>query len=281
MKRLATFLSAVAGALVMLPCRLRSASAAGEGQTTALTPALSPGERGKRLAAIDRYGRAWWATTNQSGDYVVLLHGMGRTSLSMKRLEYFLGRHGYRVINASYDSRRFSIEQLSELYLSPLLEQRITDRKVKVHFVGHSLGGIIVRQYLSNHSLENLGRVVMLGPPNHGSEIIDRLRDNPVTRVWLGASARELGTRADDLPNRLGPIPAECGVIAGDRSFNPLLSAMLPGPDDGKVTVASARLEGMRDFLVLHSTHTWLMWRMKALRETLRFLQAGRFDHGN
>ena len=215
----------------------------------------------------------------QRGDYVVLLHGMGRTALSMKRLECFLSRHGFRVINLTYHSRRHSIEELSEAYLCPLLEQKATDPTVKIHFVTHSLGGIIVREYLSRHDLKNLGRVVMLAPPNHGSKIIDRLRANPVCRQFLGASARQLGTASSDTPNRLGPVRFDCGVIAGDRSFNPFLSSLLPRPNDGKVSVASAQIAGMGDFLVLHSTHTWLMWRGQTLRQTLCFLELGHFDH--
>jgi triacylglycerol lipase len=212
-------------------------------------------------------------------DYVVLLHGMGRTSLSMKRMEQFLENHGYRVINVSYHSRRLTIEQLSENYLRPLLDQKITDPDAKVHFVTHSLGGIIVRQYLSSHTPKNLGRVVMLAPPNHGSEIIDCLKANPISRDFVGSSGRELGTDSDAVPNRLGPVHFECGIIAGDRSFNPFLASLLPNPNDGKVSVASAKVEGMSDFLVLHSTHTWLMWRERTLRQTLYFLEAGHFDH--
>jgi pimeloyl-ACP methyl ester carboxylesterase len=217
----------------------------------------------------------------QKSDYVVLLHGMGRTSLSMKRMEHYLANHGYRVINVTYHSRRLSIEQLSEDYLRNLLAQKITDPGAKVHFVTHSLGGIILRQYLANHAPENLGRVVMLAPPNHGSEIIDCLQAHPISREFIGASGRELGTGADAVPNRLGPVHFECGVIAGDRSFNPFLTALLPRPNDGKVSVASAKVEGMSDCLVLHSTHTWLMWRERALRQTLRFLESGHFDHAN
>jgi len=121
--------------------------------------------------------------------------------------------------------------------------------------------------------------VVMMAPPNHGSEIIDRLRANPISRRFLGVASKELGTRSDDLPQRLGPIHFECGVIAGDRSLNPLLSSMLSGPNDGKVTVESARLHGMSDFLILHSGHTWLMWRERTLRQIDCFLESGHFDH--
>ena len=225
------------------------------------------------------------ASASDHQDYVVLLHGMGRTSFSMKRMEYFLTNQGYRVINVSYHSRRLTIEQLSEDYLRPLLDQNITDPDAKIHFVTHSLGGIIVREYLSRHTPKNLGRVVMLAPPNHGSEIIDCLRANPISRKLLAQAARELAHRAGSIvpsPAGAGSI-VECGIIAGDQfiSFNPLPSSLLPRPNDGKVSVASAGVEGMSDLLVLHSTHTWLMWRKPALRQALSFLKSGRFDHRN
>jgi hypothetical protein len=196
----------------------------------------------------------------------------------MKRMEHFLTEHGYNVINVTYHSRRSSVDELAEKHLKHLLESRVIDDGRKVHFVTHSLGGIIVRQYLSKHKIKNLGRVVMLAPPNHGSEIIDRLRANSITRNFLGASARELGTGADGLPTKLGPVQFPCGVIAGDRSLNPLLSSLLPCPNDGKVTVASARVDGMQGFLVVHGTHTWLMCKQSVMNQTLSFLQSGYFS---
>lgn len=216
--------------------------------------------------------------SEEPGDYVVLLHGLGRTALSMKRAEYYLKNRGFRVINVSYPSTRFSVEQLADNYLRDLLEKRTPDPTVRIHFVTHSLGGILLRQYLSNHSLTNLGRVVMLAPPNHGSETIDHLRAIPLTRNIIGSTRLQLGTGANDLPKRLGPVHFQCGVIAGDRSLNPFLSALIPGANDGKVSVESAMIEGMRDFLVLHCTHTWIMWRERTLRQTVCFLESGHFD---
>lgn len=215
----------------------------------------------------------------EKGDYVVLLHGMGRTSISMKLLEYSLIKRGYCVVNVTYNSRRASVEQLADEYLQDLLESRLVDHSRKVNFVTHSLGGIIVRQYLANHELTNLGRVVMLAPPNHGSEIIDRLSSNCISRPFLGVAARELDTGSNGLPQKLGPVRFQCGVIAGDRSMNPILSALLPGPNDGKVTVASARVEGMQDFLIVHGTHTWLMNKQNVLKQINCFLQSGCFNH--
>jgi pimeloyl-ACP methyl ester carboxylesterase len=210
-------------------------------------------------------------------DYVVLLHGYARTALSMKRLEWSLKHHGYRVINVSYPSRRVSGEQLGDSWLPELLKNRASDPDAKIHFVTHSLGGLIVRRYLATNRLENVGRVVMLGPPNHGSEVIDRLRSGRVTRLFLGKNEVRLGTGAADFPQKLGRAEFEVGVIAGDRPINPFLAHLLPGPSDGKVTVASARLDGMRDFATVHSSHTWMMWRGETVRLTLAFLQTGRF----
>jgi|SRR5581483_1948398 pimeloyl-ACP methyl ester carboxylesterase len=219
--------------------------------------------------------------TSPPGDYVILLHGYGRTAVSMKRLEWHLTKQGYRVVNVSYPATRFSVEELSDLYLHRLLAEKIVNPTARIHFVTHSLGGIIVRQYLSNHRLENLGRVVMLAPPNHGSEIVDHLKKSLLLRRFTGQSRLQLGTSPNDLPKRLGTARFQCGVIAGDCSFNPLLSCLLPGPNDGKVTVESAKLDGMQDFLTIHSTHTWLMWRKGAIRQTLRFLRTGQFDHAS
>ncbi len=212
-------------------------------------------------------------------DWVVLLHGLGRTAWSMKRLEHHLKKRGYHVVNITYPSTRLPVNELSGNWLRALLEKDLPASAARIHFVTHSLGGIVLRQYLSNHHLEKLGRVVMLAPPNHGSEIIDRLKANRLARHWLFPSHYELGTDPAGLPQRLGPIHFECGVISGDRSVNPFLSHALSGPNDGKVTLESAKVEGMHDFLVLHSTHTWLMWRKETLRQTLCFLESGHFDH--
>lgn len=214
-------------------------------------------------------------------DCVILLHGLGRTSLSMKAVEWYLQRRGYRVINAHYPTSGVSVEQISQIYLAPLLGSAPLRSAAKINFVTHSQGGILLRQYLSDHDLPNLGRVVMLAPPNHGSEIIDRLKTNRLTRPFLGPGYLELGTDANALPNRLGPVNFDCGIIAGDCSLNPLLSSMLTGPNDGKVTIASAQVDGMRDFLVLHYSHTWLMWRKTTLRQIQCFLETGKFGQIN
>jgi pimeloyl-ACP methyl ester carboxylesterase len=207
---------------------------------------------------------------------VVLIHGLGRSSLSMKRLEWTLARAGYQVVNVSYPSRRFGIEQLAENYLHKAVVA-IPGEPRKIHFITHSMGGIILRQYLSCHSIENLGAVTMLAPPNRGSEIVDALKKNRVGRWILGPAGCQLGTGAEDLPNRLGPVRCNAGVIAGTRSFNPWFSLLLSGPDDGKVAVANTKVEGMKDFRAIPSSHTWILWREITIQHVLMFLQKGRF----
>lgn len=235
---------------------------------------------------------AWWAVftsipgtiaatgqaTAPNRDYVVLLHGLGRTRLSMKALEWSLNRQGYRVVNLGYPSGKLSIEELADRHLHDELTRTITDSSVQVHFVTHSLGGIILRLYLSNHSVAHLGRVVMLGPPNQGTELADRLKRHWLGRLVLGRNGQRLGTDASDLPRRLGPVRCEVGIIAGDRSSDPWFSGMIPEPNDGKVSVKNTQVEGMKDFLVLHTTHTWMLWRRQTLRQVHHFLKHGRFD---
>jgi triacylglycerol lipase len=230
------------------------------------------------MLLVPETGPAVVANSESNQDCVILLHGLARTSLSMKGVEWYLKRRGCRVINARYPTHGLSVEQISDTYLAPLLQSEIPRSSAKINFVTHSQGGIVLRQYLSNHDLSNLGRVVMLAPPNHGTEIVDRLQANRFARPFLGPGYRELGAGADSLPNRLGPVQFDCGIIAGDCSLNPFLSGMLTGPNDGKVTVASAQVDGMRDFLVLHYSHTWLMWRKSTLRQIHCFLESGRFD---
>ncbi len=209
-------------------------------------------------------------------DYVILLHGLGRTPLSMKRIEWTLQKQNYRVINVRYPSTRISIQDAADYWLGDVLKNQIVDPAAKIHFVAHSLGGIVLRQYLTNHEIPNLGRVVMLAPPNHGSELVDRVRNNCLYRLATGPAGRQLGTSESSIPSQLGPVDFELGVIAGDRSLNPLFSSWIPGPDDGKVSVRSAQMPGA-DFLLVHHSHTWMAWSPRVNSAVVQFLRAGHF----
>ena len=173
------------------------------------------------------------------------------------------------MINWRYRSTRFPVAAHAERLAREVLPR--VARAPRVHFVTHSLGGIVVRQFLATHTLPNLGRVVMLAPPNGGSEVAD------VMRHWV-KPARELGTDEGSVPRSLPPAHFPVGVIAGSRSHIPLFSRWMDHvPNDGVVAVDRTRLEGMKDFLVLHRTHTTLPWSRDAIGETFRFLERGSF----
>ena len=210
-----------------------------------------------------------------SRETVVLLHGLSRTPRSMRHLESALERSGYRVVNVDYPTRRASIDTIAEILDARLAECRTSG--ARIHFVTHSFGGLALRYYLETRAFPNLGRVVMLGPPSGGSEMADLLRRIPLARTIAGPLRRSLGTGPESLPARLGPVRFELGVIAGNRSLNPLFSWIIPGPDDGMVSVERARVAGMTDFLVVPRTHTFIMRNREVIAQTAMFLQTGRF----
>ncbi len=216
------------------------------------------------------------ATENQ--ECVILLHGLCRTSHSMAPMERALSASGYRVLNVDYPSRTAAIDALSEDAIGRALADTEKSGAVKIHFVTHSLGGILVRSYLSRHTIQNLGRVVMLGPPNQGSEVVDKLGSWWLFKKLNGPAGSELGTDENSTPNQLGPVSCCVGVIAGDRSINWINSLLIPGRDDGKVSVERTKLKGMADHLVIHATHPFLMHNRKAIGQTIHFLSVGRFE---
>jgi pimeloyl-ACP methyl ester carboxylesterase len=209
---------------------------------------------------------------------VVLLHGLCRTYRSMSRLEKALFRAGYDVVNVDYPSRHHPIARLAKGIYEALLDTIDPKGYARLHFVTHSMGGIIVRQILATADLNTLGRVVMLSPPNQGSEVVDRLRHRALYRLVNGPAGLELGTGPKDIPRRLGPARFDLGVITGKKSVNLILSTMLPGENDGKVSTRRARLAGMRDFLVVDAAHPFIMRKPEVIHQVLFYLQNGRFD---
>ena len=207
---------------------------------------------------------------------VVLVHGLGRTPASMLILRSRLAAAGYRVVNHGYPSTSQPLEVLVE-DLGNALVECCSDSEA-VHFVTHSMGGVLVRIYLATLDEPFGGHVVMLSPPSQGSEIIDAFADSELLRSMLGPSGVRLGTDSTGVAAELGPVDFSLGIIAGDRSINPFGSWLIPGPDDGKVGVERARLEGAADFLVVHATHTFIMNRRDVADEVVHFLSEGRFS---
>ena len=212
---------------------------------------------------------------------VVLLHGLARRSSSMEVLHDTLVRERYFVVNQTYPSREHSISDLAELAINDAIKACKGAGAKPVNFVTHSLGGILVRQYFSQHNSDIVHRVVMLGPPNNGSEAVDNLKRVPGFE-WVGGPAGlQLGTDDSSIPSQLGPVNFELGVIAGTASFNKILSLYLPGEDDGKVSVDSTKVKGMCDFIALPTSHPFMMKNTEVLKEVIRFLKSGSFSSGN
>jgi pimeloyl-ACP methyl ester carboxylesterase len=192
-------------------------------------------------------------------------------------LAHRLKKSGFKVHNVDYPSTKLGISELVD-ELATHVNACCDEGQKPLHFVTHSLGGILVRAYLAEHRPQNLGRVVMLSPPNQGTELVDRVVSHPLIRWATGPTAQELGTAPSSLPNRLGPADFELGVITGSRSLNPVASWLIAGADDGVVSVSSARLKGMADFLVVPKSHTFIMNSSEVAREVIYFLNHGAFS---
>jgi pimeloyl-ACP methyl ester carboxylesterase len=215
--------------------------------------------------------------TARTRETVVLLHGLARTERCMKPMSKALTAAGYTVYILNYPTTEKNIKRLTDEHLAPLLERCQMEKPRKIHFVAHSLGNIVLRQYFATRKLENAGRIVMLGPPNQGSEVVDRLGGLAVFDWINGPAGQQLGTGAASMPRVLPPPPLETGVIAGTHSINWILSCLIPGPDDGKVALEHTKFEGMRDFIAVPVSHPFLMSNRKTIRLTLYFLEHGRF----
>ena len=205
---------------------------------------------------------------------VILLHGIGRTRLSMRPLERALIVGGYRTENLTYPSRRLAIAAIAD-WLHPRLAE-LWRHSTRVHIVTHSMGGLVAARYLDVHGdRERTGRVVMLAPPLMGSEVADALHRLPPYRWLFGPAGQQLTT----IPCRDAMPPYyELGIIAGTSGgLYPLGRAFIPGAHDGRVAVARTMHPGMADHLVVAASHSLIMRNAEVQRQTLHFLQHGSF----
>jgi triacylglycerol lipase len=212
-------------------------------------------------------------------DRIILIHGLGRSPLSLIWIQWSLERAGYQVSNLRYPSRNSDALHIAGERLDEIIRKQNETGSGQIHFVTHSLGGIIVRNYLATHTVPNLGRVVMLAPPNHGSELADSLKKNWLGRLMIGPVGCELGTAPTDLPAQLGPAHFPLGIIAADGPGIMWNFLVCKAPSDGIVSVESARLDGMTDFMTVHSDHNFILLRSNVREQILSFLKEGHFAH--
>lgn len=220
------------------------------------------------------------AVTVHAADGVVLLHGIGLNPSSLSKMEAALKDAGYQTLNLDYPDRKQDLAGIVT-EINPAITSFAASVSGSVSFVTHSMGGLVARGYIATHRPSNLGRVVMLSPPNSGSEVADFLKSNPVYEAFYGPAGQQLTTYQDpSLSALLGKVDYPLGIIAGDRSIDPVSSFLLiPGPDDGKVAVSRTMVEGMADFTVIHATHTFMMDNPQVISNTLLFLRESRFQH--
>jgi len=212
-----------------------------------------------------------------STECVVLLHGLNRSLRAMEEMAEALQAEGFPTVNVDYPSQSGTVETLAPLAVDLGLGQCRETGAERIHFVTHSMGGILLRYAHQMNPVPELGRVVMLGPPNQGSEVIDKTREWGISRLFSGEAGQQLGTDDDSIPARLGPVDFELGIIAGVGTINPFMSAVLPDYDDGKVSVERTRVVGMADFMIVDSSHRYLMNSETVIRNTIAFLQTGSF----
>ena len=209
----------------------------------------------------------------------MLIHGLGRSAASMWLLKSRIEMDGYDVVSINYPSLRKEPGHVIDS-VSMQINACCSD-KTKVHFVGHSLGGLLIRQYFENPKngsmLNRLGQVVMIGTPNSGTAMVDHFRDS----WWmplLGETTLSLGTAEKSLPGQLPPPPFKAGIIAGTNGMW-LSDAIFNEANDGLVSVASTRLPNMADFIEIDVSHSMMRYDGEVAEQTVFFLQNGRFSH--
>tara|TARA_R110002110_G_scaffold119309_1_gene293701 strand:- start:5543 stop:6229 length:687 start_codon:yes stop_codon:yes gene_type:complete len=217
--------------------------------------------------------------TDQSTDYIVILHGILRSSHHMRKLTAFLSEQGYEVIAIDYPSSQHCIEELIDIIHQKIEAQVIIDKPI--HFVGYSLGGLLLRALLHKYQYKRLGRVVQLAPPNQGSEIADLLKGNWLYQKIYGPAGQQLITNQKEFEHLFGKVNYSVGVISGDLNIDPFCAFFIPGSHDGKVSVERSKLSDMTDHIVVRASHTFFPHSKSVQQQTLYFIQHNCFNHSS
>ncbi|RYX86960.1 MAG: alpha/beta fold hydrolase [Bradyrhizobiaceae bacterium] len=217
--------------------------------------------------------------SDRPSEGVVFLHGISRSFRSLIKLQQAVDAAGFATRNIGYPSRDKALSDLVD-DIHPAITPFAEANDGATHFVCHSMGGLLARAYIARYRPARLGRVVMLGTPNGGSEVADTFKDWLLYRLYFGPAGQQLMTVRNAATEALLPaVDYPVGIIAGNRSLDPITTRfMLPGANDGRVTVARTRLDGMADHLVIAASHALMMKNKEAIAQTIAFLKHGRFD---
>ncbi len=215
---------------------------------------------------------------------VIALHGLARGPGSMNSMSKVLGRYGFTVIVKSYPSTTLPIENLSSV-VGEALRDCDKINATHIYFVTHSMGGILVRHFFQKThpklDVSKIKAIVMLSPPNHGSEIVDAFKNDQWFKWYHGPAGSQLGTDPQSLPNQLAPIPFDIGIITGNVSSDPWFSYLFSGPNDGKVSVESAKLAEMKSMIVVPRGHTFIMNAEEVIEQVQNFFEYQTFNLKN
>jgi pimeloyl-ACP methyl ester carboxylesterase len=212
-----------------------------------------------------------------SSELVILLHGILLNRLSMFKMQRCIAKAGFATLNIGYPSSRYPLDVLADK-LHEQLSSHALSRFKAVHFVGFSMGNLLIRAYLTKYRPENLGKVVMIAPPNKGSELADYFQNWWLYKKLYGPAGQQLITRQSEFQAILGDkLDYETGIIAGSRSQGIILSRLLPKPNDGKVTVENTRMNGMKDHIILSTNHIQISRHKGVIKQTVHFLKHGLF----
>lgn len=221
--------------------------------------------------------------TAAAQEKVVLLHGIARTGASMKSMETALQAAGYETVSITYPSTDKNLDEIAAYLRGGALSEEFWKSAGRVHFVTHSMGGLVARRYLQNYRdvipAERIGRVVMMAPPSQGSHVADLIHDLPPYDWYYGPAGQELTSAARAAADE--PLYYETGIVAGEKEWPYIVAAfVVPGKSDGRVAVENTKIPGMKDHVVVPATHTFVMDRPDVQRQVVYFIKEGTFHHG-
>jgi pimeloyl-ACP methyl ester carboxylesterase len=221
-------------------------------------------------------------TMERTKNTVVILHGIGHTRWNMIRVEKAMANEGYETINITYPSLRMGLKELAFFIHKKMAAEKTWSQPGQIHFVTHSMGGLVARRYLEDYKscipAEKMGRLIMIAPPNGGSEVADFLKNFPLYKWLYGPAGQELTTAVRQADRTC--LWYEAGIIAGNRGWPYFIAQFLiAGDHDGRVAVEKTKMTGMKDHIIVPCTHSFISWNRNVHDKIIEFLEKGNFTN--